>query len=72
MGFARAKRADIETFGLQRAHQGEIIDLGIVGDEGDRGVAVERRLVQRRIRPFSDDRRIGEALLRRKGGARVG
>ena len=48
-----------------------IVDLGIMGQQRDRGVAVERRLLQRFVRPFGDERRVGKALGRRKAGARV-
>ena len=48
-----------------------IVDLGVVGQEADCGIAVERRLGERFVRPFGDDRSIGKAVRRREGGARI-
>ena len=42
-----------------------------MGQEADRGEAVERRLGQRFVGPLGDDRNIGKAIRRREGGARI-
>ena len=52
VGLLRAERADVEAFGAQRALERRIVDLGIVGQKADRGVAVERRGVKRFVRPL--------------------
>ena len=68
---SRSERADVETIGLERDHERRVVDLGVMGQEADRGIAVERRLGERFVRPLGDDGRVGKALRRREGGARI-
>ncbi len=54
VGFARPERADIETVARQRMSERRIVDLGIVGERDERGVAVDAERRQRLVRPFGD------------------
>ena len=60
---AAAQRADIEAAGIKRGLQREIVDLRIVGERSDRGVAVERPPLQHVFGPFGVQRHIGKAVL---------
>ena len=48
-----------------------IVDLGVVGQKADGGVAIERRLGERFVRPLGDNGSVGKAVRRREGGARI-
>jgi hypothetical protein len=48
-----------------------IVDLRVVGQRDEGGVAVDAERRQRLVRPFGDDLHVGEALDRGEGGARV-
>ena len=51
--------------------QRRIVDLRIVRQRDERGVAIDAERRQRHIRPFGDQRHVGKALRRRKRGARI-
>ena len=71
MGLPRAERADIETVARQRVQQRRIVDLRIVGQRDEGGVAVDVERRQRLVRPFGDHLDVGKALGRGKRGARI-
>ena len=48
-----------------------IVDLGVVGERDEGGVAVDAERRQRHVRPFRDHLHVGKALDRRKRGARI-
>ena len=67
----RPEGADIEALRLQRRLERRVVDLRVVGERQERGVAVEAEARQGRVGPFRQDRHVGKALRRREGGARV-
>ena len=71
VGLAAAQRADIEAAGVERGLQREIVDLGIMRQRGERGVAVERPRLQHVLRPFGMERHVGKAVRRGEGRARI-
>ena len=71
MRLAAAQRADIEAAGVERRLQREIVDLGIMRERGERGVAVERPRLQHVLRPFGMERHVGKAVRRGEGRARI-
>ena len=71
MGLLRAERADIEAVARERVRERGIVDLGIVGERDERGVAVDAERRQRHVRPFRDHLHVGKALDRRERRARI-
>ncbi|CCV13370.1 hypothetical protein MESS4_550043 [Mesorhizobium sp. STM 4661] len=68
---AAAERTDIETVGVERRLQREIVDLRIMGDSGKRRVAIQRLARKHILRPFCMQRDIGKTVRRGEGRARI-
>ncbi len=71
VGLLRAERADIEAVARERMGERGIVDLRIVGERDEGGVAVDAERRQRHVRPFGDHLHVGKALGRGEGGARI-
>ena len=56
---------------MKRDRERRVVDLGVMRQEADRGIAVERRLGERFIGPLGDNWSVGKAIRRRKRGARI-
>ena len=71
MRFLRSERADIEAVARKRMGKRRVVDLGIVRERDERGIAINAERRQCDVRPFGDHLHVGETLDRGKRGARI-
>src|SRR5262245_40259182 len=71
MRLAGAERAYIEAVARQRVGERRIVDLGIVGECHEGGVAIDAERRQRGVRPLGDHLHVGEALRAGERRARI-
>ncbi|CAK7261615.1 protein of unknown function (plasmid) [Shinella sp. WSC3-e] len=69
MGFGASQRTDVEAARVQRRHQREVIDLGIMRQRRDCGEGVQRLRLHNVLRPFGVKRDTGKTI--RRGESRA-
>src|SRR5262249_30083581 len=71
VGLLRTERADIEAVTRKRMGERGVVDLGVVGERDEGGIAIDAERRQRDIGPLRDHLHVGKTLDRGKGRARI-